>query len=673
MKKSLSLLILLLLSTLPAMAQIGGGSTNVGGGTLVKLFPGAPSGTCSAGQLAQNQATGELFDCVAGAWHSVGGGGGTGCAEGTCIVNAPTADQTITGAHALILSNAGSNFKVPVIGDLESTLDATIQGYYSAPVSLIAKNPSVYSGTAVVTQSDGSTFINGLGVVTLVTAASSGGISGIESDVNTDNVVGAFTGGLSAFQAYVNFNGAGTLDSGFGYYLGQVKSTGVMGSFYGLWENDLGSINGAGSITNPYYSWLDSRGVRRIKEDNTFDSVGQAIEALYNPQFTKYTAGAANYERVVLGQWSGNVAQIGAEAGGTGTLRKVQVIGSGFIAPDLETAGLHAGYFQCGPGSSDSAAPSIVASNWQLVCPASITGWQLKIPAAAATGLPHYTNASNVVTESISLVAIADLSATGSPSSTTFLRGDNTWATPVSGISGLTTNTIPKASSSTAIANSLLTDDATSLTYAGTRIIGPAGTDSGSGGGTCTPGIGFNSTSGFTIDVGLILCSAGATEAYIAGTTFQVKSSMLLGWTSGGASFTAIDTNFSREAAGIVDVGTTAANSSGSLRAAKYLTSTNCSNAASPAVCAASSAGVVAVPTGTNPTLVINTTAVTATSEIFLQIDESATIAATTCNSTLSTLVQPVVTARTAATSFTIQIGAIIATNPACVSYHIVN
>lgn len=111
----------------------------------------------------------------------------------------------------------------------------------------------------------------------------------------------------------------------------------------------------------------------------------------------------------------------------------------------------------------------------------------------------------------------------------------------------------------------------------------------------------------------------------------------------------------------------------GALQATAFLTQTNCSNAASPAVCAAAAAGVVAVPTGTNPTLTINTTAVTANSRIFLQIDESATIAATTCNTTLSTLVQPVVTARSAGTSFTIQIGAIIATNPACVSYLVMN
>lgn len=103
------------------------------------------------------------------------------------------------------------------------------------------------------------------------------------------------------------------------------------------------------------------------------------------------------------------------------------------------------------------------------------------------------------------------------------------------------------------------------------------------------------------------------------------------------------------------------------------VTDSNCSNAAAPAVCGSASVGVVAVPTGTNPTLTINTSKVTAVSRIFLQIDESSTIAATTCNSTLATLIQPVVTARSVGVSFTIQIGAVLTVNPACVSFEVWN
>lgn len=105
------------------------------------------------------------------------------------------------------------------------------------------------------------------------------------------------------------------------------------------------------------------------------------------------------------------------------------------------------------------------------------------------------------------------------------------------------------------------------------------------------------------------------------------------------------------------------------LTASTFSTTTNCSNAASPAVCGSAATGVVAVPAGATPTLQINTSAVTSVSRILLAIDESATIAATTCNTTLATLVQPVITARNPGVSFTIQINATLAVNPACVSY----
>lgn len=107
---------------------------------------------------------------------------------------------------------------------------------------------------------------------------------------------------------------------------------------------------------------------------------------------------------------------------------------------------------------------------------------------------------------------------------------------------------------------------------------------------------------------------------------------------------------------------------------ATYSTATNCANGASPAVCAAAAAGAVAIPTGTNPTLVVNTTAVTANSRIHLQVDDTVTIAATTCNSTLAQLIAGIaITARTAATSFTISYNGVITTNPVCVSYWIEN
>jgi hypothetical protein len=113
----------------------------------------------------------------------------------------------------------------------------------------------------------------------------------------------------------------------------------------------------------------------------------------------------------------------------------------------------------------------------------------------------------------------------------------------------------------------------------------------------------------------------------------------------------------------------------GDSSAATHSTATNCSSSASPAVCGSAAAGSVAVPTGVTPTLVVNTTAVTANSQILFTPDEGlGTKLGVTCNSTIAQVaVEPIVTARTAATSFTIQYNTTITVNPICLSYFIVN
>lgn len=113
---------------------------------------------------------------------------------------------------------------------------------------------------------------------------------------------------------------------------------------------------------------------------------------------------------------------------------------------------------------------------------------------------------------------------------------------------------------------------------------------------------------------------------------------------------------------------------SGTTSSALYATATKCANGASPAVCAAAPAGAVAIPTGTTVSLVVNTSAVTASSTINLTPDDSVTIGGTTCNSTLATLVGGMaVTARTPGTSFTVTYNGTIAVNPLCVAYQIIN
>ena len=100
-------------------------------------------------------------------------------------------------------------------------------------------------------------------------------------------------------------------------------------------------------------------------------------------------------------------------------------------------------------------------------------------------------------------------------------------------------------------------------------------------------------------------------------------------------------------------------------------TATNCASSAAPAVCAAASAGGVVIAAGSG-TVTVNTTAVTANSEILVFEDSSlSTRLSVTCNTTTGRTYS--ITTRTAATSFVITASTNPSVNPACLNYIVVN
>jgi hypothetical protein len=109
----------------------------------------------------------------------------------------------------------------------------------------------------------------------------------------------------------------------------------------------------------------------------------------------------------------------------------------------------------------------------------------------------------------------------------------------------------------------------------------------------------------------------------------------------------------------------------GNLSAGTLSTTVNCNSSASPAVCDGAPSGSVALSNG-GTTLVVNTTAVTANSQIFVQEDQSlGARLGITCNT--GTGRNYVVSARTAGTSFTIKSSNAPIINKACLSYWVVN
>lgn len=103
---------------------------------------------------------------------------------------------------------------------------------------------------------------------------------------------------------------------------------------------------------------------------------------------------------------------------------------------------------------------------------------------------------------------------------------------------------------------------------------------------------------------------------------------------------------------------------------AQYGTLSNCRSSASPAVCGSAAAGSVVVGARSGSVLV-DTTAVTANSQVFVTFDSSlGAKLGVTCNTTYDA---PYVSARRPGEGFTISVASRPSANPACYSYSVIN
>lgn len=236
----------------------------------------------------------------------------------------------------------------------------------------------------------------------------------------------------------------------------------------------------------------------------------------------------------------------------------------------------------------------------------------------------------------------------------------------------ITNNVLAKGSGGAqGLANSSVTDNGTTIAHAEPVSISGAATAS-------VPALtstGAAIVTGTPVPYWLINPGGGAPTWATTGTMLGIDAPGSFGGNfldfhvTGAASTFSVDANGTIKNPGVTLSGTT-----GAITGNLYATGTNCSSSASPAVCAAAAAGSVAIPAGTASTLQVNTSRVTANSQVLLTIDEGlGTKLGVTCNTTVATLTQPVVTARTAGTSFTIQEPATTTTNPVCVSYLVFN
>lgn len=212
------------------------------------------------------------------------------------------------------------------------------------------------------------------------------------------------------------------------------------------------------------------------------------------------------------------------------------------------------------------------------------------------------------------------------------------------------------------LGNKATLDNAGNFILAGTgtgSFSAPAGTQAkASYSLTGTPGVGI-----YFPDTATTAFTSGASEQLQINTAGLLTKPPVCDFNTG--------TNCLTFASGLIS---TTGSGNPAFKANSYQSTSNCSSSAAPAVCGSAPDGSVVIAAAAT-TVTVNTTAVTANSQILLAADDTlGTKLSVTCNSTLATLVGGLaITTRTAGTSFQITSGATPAVNPLCISYSIVN
>lgn len=628
------------------------------GNTVTVSFPGTPTGSCSSIEIGINSSTGAFYNCKNGAWNLVGVGPATfnvlnygAKGDGRVI-----ADISNTAGSPIITSAGAANFTQADVG---KTAWVTAQ---KPPV----RATTLECGSVTA---DATTTVLSVQSATQITLSRNCTFTGGPTDVlfiGTDD-----SAAISSACAALAAARGGTIYSPRGVY-----------------------ILGNGVSPNPACNWPATNNFSAAfigdgTSIDTSDSTVFYVAPSYNHTFNFGTVFSfQNTGYTYTNGWRLDGAGVSLDDGVAGAVVSVgQPVWHDVAITDFEwrRADNECVYM------SGSAPVSKLVSFTNVLIDCRQIAFEPNINYEVLSLTNNFFRSNNAaITASanagnLKINLFGGAYATDSPGGGPVVGNPGALAIPFSGTpAGITVNaygTVFCAGQPTTFAINIQTDATVNLHNVRINQANDACVFTGTNPGGVLLGV-----AGATLSLAGTKITANGTGTAIsnAGTVFDGGNNILSGtgtMTSGSAGFFRLSPkdviNF-RNNANTADILALSLNGSdqvvvgsgtSGVIAPSYSTTTNCVSSASPAVCGSAAAGHF-VLAATATTVTVNTTAVTTSSQIFIQNDDSlGTRLAVTCNTALD---QVFVSARIAGTSFTIT-GTAPVTNPNCYSYFIVN
>jgi len=314
--------------------------------------------------VATTYSSGTITATIRKATVSARAGGGGGGGAGVASLNA------LTGAVTLA---AGTNISLTPAGNTITVADTSITGLTTGSLTKAG------SATTVVN----SLCDEGITTANTLTCTDTSGIA-------APGFVGTGTG--AGFDALVQGADNCVAKQPAGSVCWEAPAAGVT-SYHGLY-----AVTPSTGI--PHYSY-------------SAPTITETISAIVGADCPTCIISAGAITNNVLPKGNGAQGLVNSSITDNGTNVTTTDTG-GYVAPVFTANGATAGFMDFAQGTTSGAvAPCNTANSICFQAPTAVTSYLINLAGAASTGIPHYVNAANVITETITPIVVGDLPTTG--------------------------------------------------------------------------------------------------------------------------------------------------------------------------------------------------------------------------------------------------------------------